>query len=177
MARIITITDMTRAEVEDYLKTRDGDQCMFPGCERPLDDPNDINTFDHIFPQYLARAAGWTSMQIHSLDNVQLMHKRCNAIKGHQLPDENGNFIVPVREPKPVRGPRPEICDTCYSGRILNLGETCPDCGIGPQPARYPGSLQRKPKECDHSTYHCWMCVVDNPGLRQSAISRIITGP
>lgn len=171
------ILEMTREETVEFLKSRDGDQCMFPGCERPLDDVKDINTFDHIYPQYLAKRDGWTRAQTDALDNLQLMHKTCNALKGHQLPDENGMFQIPVREPKVVKGPRPELCELCISGRLLLPGENCPDCGIGPQPARWPGSLQRKPKECDHSTYHCWLCTVDTPELRVPAFERLITGP
>lgn len=169
--------EMTRAELEAYLKERDGDQCMFPGCDRPLDDPKDINTLDHIYPQFLAKQAGWTREQTDATNNLQLMHKTCNAIKGHQLPDENGNFQYMRKEPRPLKVPRPELCELCFSGRLLLPGENCPECGIGPQPAKYPGSLQRKPKECDHSTYHCWICVVDQPDLRVPAIERIIAGP
>lgn len=169
--------EMTRAETEAFLKERDGDQCMFPGCTKPLDDLKDINTLDHIYPQYLARIDGWTRAQMDDIDNLQLMHKTCNARKGHQLPDENGNFIVTIKEPRPVKGPRPELCELCFSGRLLLPGEECPVCFSGPQPAKYPGSLQRKPKECDHSTYHCWICVVDQPNLRVPAMERLIAGP
>lgn len=168
---------MTRAEAEQFLKDRDGNQCMFPGCDRPLDDPKDINTLDHIYPQFLAKRDGWTREETDDISNLQLMHKTCNAIKGHQLPDENGEFRVPVREPKVQKGPRPELCDLCESGRALQMDETCPDCGSEAQPKRWPGVLQRKPKECDHSTFHCWMCVVHQPDLRVPAIQRIITGP
>lgn len=169
--------EMTRAEAEAFLKNRDGNRCMFPGCEKALDDEKDINTFDHIYPQFLAKQAGWTRAQIDDISNLQLMHKTCNAVKGHQLPDENGRFRVVKREPKVVKGPRPEICDTCFSGRILLPGEECPDCGIGPQPAKYPASLQRKPKDCDHSTFLCWLCHVHEPELRVPATQRLITGP
>lgn len=169
--------EMTKTEVFAFLKERDGDRCTFPGCTRPLGDPKDIDTLDHIYPQFLAKQAGWTRAQIDDLSNLQIQHKTCNAIKGHQLPDENGEFKFSKREPRSVKLPRPELCELCFSGRLLLLGEECPDCGIGPQPARWPGSLQRKPKECDHSTFHCWICVVDQPDLRVSAISRIITGP
>lgn len=169
--------EMTKAEVFEFLKARDGDRCTFPGCTRPLGDPKDIDTLDHIYPQFLAKQDGWTRAETDALSNLQIQHKTCNAIKGHQLPDENGEFRVPVREPKVPKGPRPELCELCFSGRLLQMDETCPDCGIGPQPARWPGSLQRKPKECDHSTFHCWMCVVDNPDLRVPAMQRLITGP
>lgn len=169
--------DMTRDELIAFLKDRDGDRCTFPGCERPLDDPRDPNTIDHIYPQFLAKQEGWTRAQIDDLDNLQIQHKSCNTIKGHQLPDEDGKFRISSRTPRSLKLPRPELCELCFSGRLLLPGEECPDCGSGPQPAKFPGSLQRKPKECDHSTYHCWICVVDDPTLRVSAISRIIAGP
>lgn len=171
------LKQMTRPDLEAFLKKRDGDQCMFPGCDRPLDDPKDINTIDHVYPQFLAKQEGWTREQVDDVSNLQLMHKTCNTIKGHQLPDENGEFIVVRREPKPIKGPRPEICELCLSGRILLIGETCPVCESGPQPARWPGSLQRRPKDCDHSTFHCFMCVAYEPELRVKAIQRIAFGP
>lgn len=169
--------DMTKAEVFAYLKDRDGDRCTFPGCTRPLGDSKDIDTLDHIYPQYLAKQAGWTRAETDALENLQVMHKTCNAIKGHQLPDENGEFKVPVREPRSIKGPRPELCETCYSGRLLFPGEECYDCGSGPQPAVAPLVFQRKPKDCDHSTYLCWLCHVHEPELRVPATQRLITGP
>jgi 5-methylcytosine-specific restriction endonuclease McrA len=168
---------LSRQEIIKRLSRRDGYVCQFPECDRPLtDDGKHMVTLDHKYPQYLAKQDGWTHEEINSLDNLQLMGKDCNARKGHHLPDENGMFPVKVRE-KSIVVERPALCETCYSGRILNLGEVCPDCLSGPQPARWPGSLQRKPKECDHSTYHCWRCVVDDPDLRISATTRLIIGP
>lgn len=169
--------ELTKEETIAALIERDGNRCMFPGCDKPFDSGNHMITFDHIYPQYLAKRDGWTRAQTDALDNLQLMGKTCNAIKGHQLPDENGEFRVNVREPKVTKGPRPELCQLCFSGRLLMLGEECPDCGIGPQPARWPGSLQRKPKECNHSDTHCWVCVIDQPELRVPALNRLLTGP
>jgi hypothetical protein len=169
-------TNMTRVELEAYLRKRDGDQCMFPGCERPLDDPSDINTIDHIYPQFLAAQDGWTRDQVDHLSNLQILHKSCNTIKGHQLPDENGQFLITRREPKPVKGPRPTICGTCYSGRILLIGEICSDCNSGPQPVSAPSAYQKTPKECSHSGHdHCWMCYLGFVE-RGSALQNIITG-
>lgn len=170
------LIEMTKDELFAYLRERDGDQCMFPGCERALDDPVDINTLDHIYPQFLASQDGWTRQQVDDISNLQIMHKSCNTIKGHQLPDENGEFAIRRREPKPIKGPRPEICDTCYSGRILFFGEQCPDCGSGPQPAAAPSAYQKTPKECSHSGYdHCWMCYLGFVE-RGSALQNLITG-
>lgn len=168
--------DMTRDEIITFLKGRDGDRCTFPGCEKPLDDAKDINTLDHKFPQYLAKKAGWTREQTDALSNLQIQHKSCNTIKGHQLPDENGQFKIATREPKLTKQPRPELCDTCYSGRILLIGEVCPDCESGPQPASAPSAYQKAPKECSHSGFdHCWMCYLGFVE-RGSALQNLITG-
>jgi hypothetical protein len=169
---------MTGAETVAFLIERDGDVCQWPsGCEFEWDEKNHIRTIDHRYPKFLARQEGWTAEEIDHIDNLQLMCKFHNTIKGHQLPDDEGKFQITRREPKPIRAPRPEICDLCLSGRILLIGEVCPVCESGPQPLKYPGSLQRKPKECDHSTHHCWRCVVDDPSLRVPAIQRIAFGP
>jgi hypothetical protein len=168
--------EMTRAEIMTALVDRDGYRCTFPGCTRPLGDPRDIDTLDHIYPQALAKSAGWTRAQIDDLSNLQIQHKTCNAIKGHQLPDENGLFRINVREPKSIKMPRPELCETCYSGRILLIGETCPDCESGPQPAAAPKAYQKTPKECSHSGHdHCWVCYLGFVE-RGSALQNLITG-
>lgn len=169
--------DLTRDEIVNFLRKRDGDRCMFPGCVRPLDNSKDINTLDHIYPQYLARRDGWTREQTDSLDNLQILHKSCNSLKGHQLPDEKGEFKIAVREPKVVKGPRPELCETCYSGRLLFLGEECYDCGSGPQPATMPKVLQRVPKECDHARFICWACGPLGIIERKAAFRVVIEGP
>jgi len=171
-----TTIKFSRREAVAFLIERDGDYCKFPDCDRPFDE-KDIRTLDHIYPQSKARADGWTYEEINAYSNLQLMHKTCNVRKGDLEYDADGILHYTIPEPKVVRVARPEICDTCYSGRLLFLDELCDVCGSGPQPAKYPGTLQRKPKECDHSTYHCWRCVVDDPTLRVSAISRILTGP
>lgn len=177
MSRIVNnVIGMTKTELFDFLKARDGDRCMFPGCDRPLDDPNDINTVDHIYPQYLGALDGWTYEQINDISNLQICHKSCNTIKGHQLPDENGRFRINRRPPRPAKAPRPEVCQTCHSGRILLMGEECPDCGSGPQPAVAPSAYQKSPKDCPHSgAFHCWLCYLGFVE-RGSALMNIITG-
>lgn len=171
-------TMLSRQETIDILAARDGFVCMFPGCEQPYTEQGRMMvTLDHIYPQALARRDGWTNEQINSVDNLQLMHKSCNARKGHLLYDENGNLPTKIKEAKAVpKSERPAVCETCFSGRILLIGEECPDCGSGPQPAVAPAALQRTPKECDHSTFHCWMCFLDFVPRKQ-ALSRIIGGP
>lgn len=178
MSRIVNnVIGMTKTELFDFLKARDGDRCMFPGCDRPLDDPNDINTVDHIYPQYLGALDGWTYEQINDISNLQICHKSCNTIKGHQLPDENGRFRINRRPPRPAKAPRPEVCQTCVSGRLLLPGEECPDCGGGPQPVSMPKMLQRTPKECDHAKFICWACGPLGIIERKAAFQVVIEGP
>lgn len=168
---------LSRQETIEILADRDGYVCMFPECDRELtDDGRHMVTLDHIYPQALARRDGWTTEQINSVDNLQLMGKDCNARKGHLLYDEDGNLPLKQREPKALaKSERPAICETCFAGRILLPGEECYDCGSGPQPATAPTALQKTPKECDHSVYHCWMCYIGFVE-RGSAFNNIVTG-
>lgn len=167
---------ISRQEQVRIIGQRDGYLCAFPGCGKVLDKANPP-TIDHWMPKAWCRENGWTDAQIEALLNKKLMCKPCNAKKGHTLPNPDGTLPVKAGPARIAKVARPEICDTCYSGRILNIGEICPDCGIGPQPARWPTSLQKRPKECNHSEFHCWMCVVDDPSLRASATMRLIAGP
>lgn len=157
---------------------RDGLKCQYPGCDLPFDpNPNDRHSIsiDHIYPQVRAKADGWTYEEIWDLSNLQLMGRNCNAKKSDLLYDEDGNLPVSSRT-RAVKAQRPENCDFCANGRLLLPGEECPECFSGPQPTRWPSSLQKTPKECDHSTYHCWFCVVEAPDLRIPAIQRIAFG-
>lgn len=168
---------LSRQETIEILAERDGYVCMFPGCDRELtEDGKHMVTLDHIYPQSKARDEGWSEQQINDISNLQLMGKDCNARKGHLLYDDEGNLPVKPRVIRIPKGERPAVCETCFSGRILLPGEECYDCGSGPQPAVAPAALQRKPKDCDHSTYHCWMCFLGFVD-REQAINRIITGP
>lgn len=168
---------MSREDKIVILTARWGGDCF--SCRKLFVSEEDI-TFDHWIPQSWARANGWTEDRIHNPDNLRLMHKPCNAKKGDLIPvDET---TVPVRETsetqrdrKMNKGPRPEGCFLCETGRLLLPGETCPDCGIGPQPACAPKTLQKSPKECDHDTFHCWMCFIGHIE-RKSALDTLITG-
>lgn len=168
---------LNRQDTIAALTERDGYRCTFPGCVLPFDSGTHSVTIDHIYPQSRGRAEGWTEEQINDLSNLQLQGKKCNAKKGHLVYNEDGTLPIKVADKAAAKVDRPEICDTCYSGRLLFPGEECYDCGSGPQPAKWPRSLQRRPKECDHSTYHCFMCVAYDPDLRVSATMRLITGP
>src|SRR5687767_2553221 len=133
---------MTRAEVINILRHRDGDGCFLGKHQFGSDDEI---TFDHWMPQSWCFANGWTYEQVWDISNLRLACKPCNAKKGDLIPVDD--FTVPVREPKarPIRVPRPEACDTCMNGHLLLPGETCPDCGSGPQPKSAPRSLTVSP--------------------------------
>jgi hypothetical protein len=149
------------------LSKRDGYKCTYPGCKDPLttDESDDhFVTLDHIYPQSKCKAEGWSFEEIWALDNLQLMGRRCNARKGDAVYNEDGTLPVRgrVRVPK---AERPTNCDTCLNGRILMLGEVCPDCNSGPQPSTAPKTLQVPPKECshgwgEHPEQYCWMCFI-----------------
>lgn len=171
-------TLMSREEKVRILKKTWGNVC-FGYCKKPFKSDDDI-TLDHWKPQSWCRLQGWTEDQINELDNLRLMCKPCNARKGDLMPVDD--VTMPVREPsetqrdrKVARGPRPEGCLLCETGRLLLPGETCPDCGSGPQPAAAPKTLQKSPKECDHDMFHCWMCFIGHVP-RKSALSSLITG-
>jgi len=96
------------------------------------------------------------------------MGKLCNAKKSDLLYNEDGTLPVRGRV-KAVKLPRPETCDLCMNGRLLMPDEVCPICESDAQPKSWPRSLQREPKECDHSQFHCWVCLVHDPTLRRPA--------
>jgi hypothetical protein len=139
-----------KMEVIQFLIDRDGDRCQFPGCERPFTD-EDPRTIDH-----------WDPLDNGGpdhIDNYRLMHRTCNSRKGNAVPDENGHFEL-RRSSKQPKLPRPTYCPLCESGRLLLEGEICDLCGSEPQPKSHPRFKQRKPKNCDHKTTHCWLCTI-----------------
>ena len=155
-----------RSELVDALVTRDGLICQHPDCGRSLslaepEGPLQV-TVDHTEPQVWCRDNGWTDEQIWALDNLTLMHKKCNADKGSR------RYIAPgILEPKPVNrlkfrrdkvAQRPEVCTKCTAGRDLGPNEVCAACGSGPMPARFPRWAKVPSKECDHELFWCWLC-------------------
>jgi hypothetical protein len=170
----------SREERIAFLRERDGDFCMHPDCGESLDfsiDYDDENnrwavTLDHWNP--LSNGGTW------DLDNLKLMHRKCNQLKGDMVPYKDGT--LPQRRQSTFkrraekRAGRLDVCDTCMSGRILLIGEECPDCGSGPQPATAPAVYQLRPKECPHSgPWHCWMCYL---GMipREAAMKTVLDG-
>jgi hypothetical protein len=174
-------TRLPMLEIVARLKERDGLLCQHPDCGKPMDFDGTENgptyrTVDHWIPQSYGLAHGWTLEQTWAMDNLKLMHKRCNAKKADLVPNEDGTLPPRAVKVKAVaKAERPAICDTCMSGRILLVGETCPDCGSGPQPAVAPRSMQMSPKDCDHSTFHCWMCFLGFV-TRTAAIVTVLDG-
>lgn len=161
---------MTRVQRLEALRTRDGIFCFHPDCRKPfkhltadveiseatLDLFDDI-TFDHWFPKSLGGT--W------DISNLRMMHKRCNALKGDLVPNDDGTLPVVQRETQAERraakrGLRAEVCTDCNSGRLLDYGDTCATCGSGPQPAKFPQWAKMRPNECDHDLFHCWACIL-----------------
>lgn len=159
--------ESSRQDIRTALEYRDGPDCFY--CGRDLDLEN--RTIDHVVSQREGRRRGWELESIHGISNLVLACKKCNAKKGDRMLDENGT-IPPRPESRKQRrlakAARKDVCGTCRSGRLLLIGQECPDCGSGPQPERWPTAYKRSPKECQHGVNgeHCWMCVVVSPELR-----------
>lgn len=176
----------SRTVLIELLRERDGDNCMYPSCGKPIDfslvDGPTMATIDHRFPQVRARAAGWTEDEIWELSNLDLMHRSCNARKGDRVYNEDGTLPEPpARNKAVVKAERPMVCNLCESGRLLLEGEVCELCGSGPQPATAPRYLRVTPSECSHGwgenpDQFCWMCFI---GMieRKPARQRILEGP
>lgn len=165
---------ISRAETLRAIIKRDGPICRVPGCSKPSvfteDDPM---TIEHVLP----KARGGTD----DLENLEVAHLSCNGKKGDRIyvgVDENGIRILEERSEshKPKKIVKRPPCETCMEGRLLLFGEKCHVCGSLPQPHRFPKYLQRNPKECNHSSTHCWLCVT---GLveRQEVTQNLLIGP
>lgn len=161
----------TRAEIVAALLARDGNRCMYPGCDSELDFDAEGSrevTIDHHMPQWYGRENGWTSEEIWDLSNLRLMHKRCNAKKGDLIPNEDGTLperkVRTFRYRRQKRAGRPELCVVCDNGHNLAPDEVCADCGADAQ--RFPRWAKVKYNECDHELMWCWACsigVVERP--------------
>lgn len=168
---------MTRESLILAIEARDGSNCFL--CKKPFSKDKHSEwhevTIDHWYPQSVGYAEGWTYEQVNDLSNLRKAHRPCNTQKSDVVPNPDGTLPERPKKDRTIRVPRPVSCDTCMNGRILLLGELCPDCNSGPQPAAFPKVLQKRPKECDHSKFHCWMCVIGHMP-RKSAIQAIIIG-
>lgn len=160
----------SRSELVLALIERDGDECRY--CHRDFSVRE--RTIDHIFPQSKAYEAGWTYEQVWDLTNLALACKPCNAKKGDQLLDENGE--IPSRKERTFRyrrdkrAMRAEVCVSCNAGRNLGPDEICMSCGSGPMPERFPRWAKMPSHECDHEAFWCWACsigIVDRVGATE----------
>jgi len=160
-----------------YLRERDGDSCMYPGCDEVLDfsieNGPKAPTIDHWIP--LALGGGWEN------ENLKIMTRRCNQYKGDLLPNSDGS--IPKRKRSTFkrrhekRLGRQDLCESCMSGRLLEFGQECAKCGSGPQPNTAPTAYQLRPKECPHEgPWHCWMCFGLALIPRKSAIVDVLDG-
>lgn len=139
-----------RNKIIETLRDRDGYSCKFPGCKKPFTKTNPP-TIDHWIP--------WSVASDSSIDNLKLMHKDCNNKKGNVVPNSDGTLTF--NKKRSIKMPRPKICQECYSGRILTIGETCEVCGSGPQPQKFPTAYKKKPANCSHAGQdHCWWCFL-----------------
>ena len=165
------IIKISRPELFAEMRNRDGDNCMHPECGRDLDfslvgtDTRMEPTIDHWMPQYWCREQGWSYEEVWDITNLRLMHKGCNAKKGGLIPNDDGT--LPPRPTKmwqrraEKRSDRPDICQDCNSGRMLDLDEICSTCGSGPMPQLFPALYSVSPKDCPHEgPWNCWACVL-----------------
>jgi hypothetical protein len=163
------------------LRERDGDFCMHPDCGEPLDFSIDYDdeqnrwavTLDHWNP--LSNGGTW------DLDNLKLMHRKCNQFKGDSVPYADGT--LPQRRESTFkrraekRAGREEICQKCISGRLLLFGEVCDVCGSGPQPAVFPQAYKVQPRDCAHSGMQwCWACTGIGLYEREPASKTVFDG-
>lgn len=153
--------DTQRDILVDALVQVYGDGCFY--CPAPFvneENHKHSRTVDHYHSQDYCKKQGFDFMATHGMQNLVLAHKVCNSNKSNRAWLEDGT-LEPRGRVRTPKAPRPEICETCASGRLLLLGETCPHCGSGPQPATAPKMYQKTPKECSHAgMHHCWMCYL-----------------
>jgi hypothetical protein len=176
----------TRDQIVKSLVERDGKVCMHPDCGKAID-PDLIGsgcgklepTIDHWYPQSWAFKNGWTYEQVWDLSNLRMMHKGCNAKKGHLVPNEDGTLPPRVRKEfryrRDKRAQRPEICTKCSAGRDLDYGDVCGACGSGPMPERFPRWAKMPSPECDHELFWCWACsigIVERVGATAMIMTR-----
>lgn len=146
-----------------WIIERDGEGCAFPGCEHGFTANSGspwASTIDHIYPRSLGKRDGWTWEEIWDISNLSRMHRVCNQRKGDTPYNADGTLTL-IEVTRSVKIVRPDICATCYAGRLLFKGDECDDCGLNiPQPSTWPAYLQKDPRECNHDKHgHCKFCV------------------
>lgn len=153
--------DTQRDVLVDALVQIYGDECFYCDVEFINEENHKYSrTVDHYHSQDYCKKHGFSFIETHGIQNTVLAHKVCNSNKSNREWREDGTLAPRGRERK-AKSPRPELCDTCFSGRLLLVGEKCARCGSGPQPATAPRAYQRKPKECSHDgPEYCWRCFL-----------------
>lgn len=171
----VTTEKLSRQEIIDALRARDGDNCMYPGEEHSLDfsiteGPREP-TIDHWYPQHAGKSDGWSYEEIWDLSNLKLMCKKHNAKKGDLIPHKDGTLPEkPVRKfryRRDKRAERPDLCVSCDNGHNLMIGEICASCGCDAQ--RFPRWAKVSYQDCDHEITWCWICSI-TPEMRPSTI-------
>lgn len=166
---------LPRSELVLALIERDGDECRY--CHR--DFAQRERTIDHVYPQSKAFADGWSYEQVWDLSNLALACKPCNAKKGDQLLDADGN--IPKRNERTFRyrrdkrALRAEVCTSCNVGRNLGPDEVCASCGSGPMPERFPRWAKMPSADCDHEAFWCWACsigIIERAGATEMLLIR-----
>lgn len=165
---------LTRQEMVDALRLRDGDTCQYPGESHVLnfdikEGPTEA-TIDHHIPQHYGKSNGWSHEDIWDLSNLRLMCKKHNAKKGDRVPNEDGTLPEKVvrtfRYRRDKRAERADLCVSCDNGHNLFAGEVCASCGCDAQ--RFPRSAKVRFNECEHEIFWCWVCSI-TPDMRKPA--------
>ena len=179
-----TIVKIPKAVLIQKLRERDGTNCTHPECGLPLDfdlpeTSKHLVTIDHKYPQSKCKEDNWEYADIWDLDNLQLMHKSCNARKGSKIYLPDGTLPPSKRKMmlrREKRASRTEIAECCNSGRMLEYDQICSVCGSEAKPVGFPASAQVTPNDCPHEyPFSCYACIV---GLapRQAAIVTVLDG-
>jgi hypothetical protein len=162
---------ITKQEVVEILRSRDGDSCFI--CKGIFIDESP--TIDHWFP----KAHGGKD----DIQNLRLTHRKCNTEKADRIPNEDGS--LPEKNISRVQRYRVKkenkkklkdlICFICENGRKLGEDDNCNSCGSNAGPKQSPHYLKKPSPICDHNTYWCWACSI---GIveRKSALANLITG-
>lgn len=154
MIQELTLADLGRKETVNYLIERDGLKCQIYFCKDPYRfTEKNFLTVDHVVP----KSKGGSD----HVSNLVIAHMRCNTIKGDRLYLPDGTLEpLPYKEPKSNVKKRPP-CETCNEGRDLDRDESCPICGLGPMPAKFPRWSQLSTRDCPHAgVWHCWGCTI-----------------
>lgn len=156
MKKVMTPAELREWRINEITK-RDGPNCFYPPCLKPFKSRDEI-TFDHWIPQ--SKGGDW------EIENLRIMHKRCNAVKGDDMPLPDGTLPPKKRELNSQErriqrfAARPEVCNTCRSGRLLGPEEECASCGSGPMPPVNPSWAKMRPSDCTHEgVWWCWACM------------------